>query len=141
MEMLSRSLRALGMAAGASMIVACASAGGAGPGAVLKDGNYPLAERQSVVLARGATLTYDRVEDSRCPPNVTCIWPGKLVYHFTLSKDGAVETFALSPGQPEYSTSALGDARIVLDEAAIPPPAAAQAAPAPHPVTLKLVAK
>jgi hypothetical protein len=112
----------------------CASAGPQ----QMEAGTLHLVPHQSVELAPGTTLTYDSVSDSRCPPDVKCIWAGKLSYQFTLNGPGASDTFSLGPDQLDYTSPALHGAHIVLDDKAIPPARAAQAAPEPHPVTLKV---
>jgi hypothetical protein len=102
---------------------------------------YPLTERQSVSLAPNATLTYDSVNDSRCPPGMRCVAAGKVVYHFTLKTEAGSESFMLTPGDQGYTAAALGGVRIALDEAAVPPAAPANAQPATHPVTLTVSAR
>jgi len=99
---------------------------------------FNLLPHERIDLASGVTLTYDSLSDSRCPPDVKCIWAGKLSYQFTLTSGGASEPFALGPGQSTYAPAALPGQRIVLDEAAIPPARQSQAAPVDHPVTLKV---
>jgi hypothetical protein len=112
----------------------CASAGPQ----QMKASSLQLVPHQSVELAPGTTLTYDSVSDSRCPPDVKCIWAGKLSYQFTLKGPAASDSFSLGPDQLEYTSPALHGARVVLDEKAIPAAHASQAAPEPHPVTLKV---
>ena len=112
----------------------CASAGPP----QMKPGSLQLVPQQSVELAPGTTLTYDSVSDSRCPPDVKCIWAGKLSYQFTLKGPGASDSFSLGPDKLEYTSPALPGAHVVLDEKAIPAARASQAAPVPHPVTLKV---
>jgi hypothetical protein len=104
----------------------------------MEAGSLQLVPQQSVELAPGTTLTYDSVSDSRCPPDVKCIWAGKLSYQFTLKGPAASDSFSLGPDKLEYTSPALHGAHVVLDEKAIPPAHAAQAAPEPHPVTLKV---
>lgn len=99
---------------------------------------FHLLPHESIDLATGVTLTYDSISDSRCPPDVKCIWAGKLSYQFTLKSGRATEQFALGPGQSSFAPAALHGQRVVLDESAIPPARQAQAAPADHPVTLKV---
>jgi hypothetical protein len=100
---------------------------------------FHLLPHERIDLAPGVTLTYDSLSDSRCPPDVKCIWAGKLSYQFTLASGAATEPFSLGPGQSAYTPAALHGARIVLDEQAIPPARATQAAPVPHAVSLKVV--
>lgn len=102
---------------------------------------FHLLPNESIDLAPGVTLTYDSLSDSRCPPDVTCIWAGKLSYQFTLHTGRKAEPFALGPGQSSYVPAALNGKRIVLDESALPPARQSQAAPAKLPVTLKVEAR
>ena len=110
---------------------ACAHAApGAGP-------IVSLTERQSATVAPGTILTYDSVNDSRCPPDVQCVVAGKVVYHFTLKQGDTLEHFALTPAEPDYASPVLGGKRIALAET--PPPKAAAAATA-QPVSVRIVA-
>jgi hypothetical protein len=87
---------------------------------------FTLARGQSADIAPGLSLSFDAVDDSRCPPGVRCVWAGRLSYRFSLRRAGQPpETVTLSPGQPAAAPALLDGRRIVLDEAAIP------AAPAP----------
>jgi hypothetical protein len=134
MTLFRRILPSLCAVALAPTLGGCASAGPP----PMKPGSLRLVPQQSVELAPGTTLTYDSVSDSRCPPDVKCIWAGKLSYQFTLKGPGASDTFSLGPDKLEYTSPALHGAHVVLDDKAIPPARAAQATPAPHPVTLKV---
>jgi len=97
-----------------------------------------LAPGAGAELAPGFTLRFDEVEDSRCPPGVNCVWAGKLACRFSLLRAGAApESFTLAPGDGGHVSPALDGARIALDEASLPAPAAPGAAPN-HRVTLTL---
>lgn len=122
------------LCAAALALALAACAGAPAP----RNASFRLAPHQRIALADGATLTYDGVSDSRCPPDVQCIWAGKLSYQFIVEAGGARETFSLGPGEASHASAALHGKRIVLDESAIPPPRQSQAAPAGHPVTLKV---
>ena len=72
-----------------------------------------------------------------------CGWAGKLSCRFSLApaqtKAGAApESFTLSPGDPGHASRLLGGARIELDEASLPAPAAPDAL-ANHRVTVKVL--
>jgi hypothetical protein len=116
-------------------LAACASTG-ANPG-----GSVTLAPRQQVVLQNDAKLTYDSFSDSRCPPEVKCIWAGELVYRFTLATPKVSESFALGSAKPAYVSKALGGARIAIDPALLPAAPQAGAAPQAHSVTLTISPK
>ncbi|TFW28733.1 hypothetical protein [Massilia horti] len=119
----------------ALVVAACATPGES----KMKEGSFQLLPLQAVDLAPGIALAYDNVSDSRCPPDVRCMWAGKLSFEFSLKTPDGNEAFSLSPEQPTYISPALHGARIVLDTQAVPPPRASQAAPAPTPVTLKVL--
>jgi len=112
-----------------------ASHAGAAP---LPGSTLSLTERQSVTVAPGAILTYESVNDSRCPPDVQCLVAGKVVYSFTLKQGDTLEHFTLSPAEPAFTSTVLGGKRITLAGNA-PPPPAGQAATT-HPVSIKVVA-
>jgi len=114
------------------LLAACAAAGPAQPG------TFTLAPRASAQVAPGLTLTYEGADDSRCPPDVQCVWAGRLSYRFSLRGDrGEAEQFALEPGKPGHASAQLAGARIELDAAlAASPPA--RSASAGTPVTLRI---
>lgn len=115
------------------MLTACAAPGCSSAHAIT------LAPGESRQLPSGATLRFDEVEDSRCPPGVRCVWAGKLSCRFSLAQDGAApESFTLSPGEAAHVSSLLGGARLALDEASLPAPAAPDTPPK-HRVTVKLL--
>jgi uncharacterized cupredoxin-like copper-binding protein len=95
-----------------------------------------LTEHQSATVAFGAILTYDSVNDSRCPPDVQCVVAGKVVHHFTLKQGDTLEHFALTPAEPAYASPVLGGKRIALAETPPPKPAGAPA----RPVSIRIVA-
>jgi hypothetical protein len=88
-------------------------------------------------LAPGTTLRFERVADSRCPPDVRCVWAGELRYHFTLTSAAGSEAFSLTAQAPAAELS-QGALRIALGPAAAPPKTAANAPATPHPVTLTI---
>lgn len=105
-------------------LAACAA-----PGAPRPAASVTLAPGQSAEVAPGVTLTFEAAEDSRCPPGMRCVRAGTLVYRFSIRQgEAAPDTFTLAPGQPAASPAHLGGRRIVLDETAIPAPAAPGAA-------------
>lgn len=107
----------LAMPLACAVIVACAT-----PAAPQPAGPFTLARGASVPVAPGITVSFDAVEDSRCPSGVQCVWAGRLSYRFSIRRgDAAPDTFTLSPAQPEAAPAALGGHRIVLDVDTIPP--------------------
>ena len=92
-------------------------------------GAVTLARGASAELAPGLILTFEAVDDSRCPPGVQCVWAGRVIYRFSIRRAGEPATsFTLSPSEPEAAPEALGGRRIRLDTAAIPAAAAPGAA-------------
>ncbi len=98
-----------------------------------------LLPQASAPLGPAASLRFERVEDSRCPPDVRCITAGKLLFHFTLSA-AATEKFTLDAEQPSHASTALPGLRIALAPMETPPARPSTAAgPAPvFPVVLTL---
>lgn len=102
-------------------LAACATPRPAGP--------FTLERGARFDLAPGVVITFESVDDSRCPPGVQCIWAGRLSYRFSIRRGGeAPESFTLSPAQPEAAPGALAGARLRLDTATIPAPPAQGAA-------------
>lgn len=115
-------------------LVACAAA-------PIPDATYVLKPQQSLQLARGLTLTYDSVSDSRCPVNVHCIWAGRLAYRFIVQDRNGSEEFTLGPDQPLAAPAALRGAQVTLDLGAVPPARIGSARSADlAPVTLRISA-
>jgi hypothetical protein len=101
-------------------LAACAA-----PAAPRPARTFTLERGASAEVAPGVTVTFDSVDDSRCPPGVRCVWAGKLSYRFSIRRGAdAPETFSLSPGVPGAAPAVLGGHRILLDEGAIPAPPA-----------------
>ena len=87
-----------------------------------------------------ATLRFDGVEDSRCPPDVQCITAGMITYKFTLNGDTGTESFALNKDKTAYDATTVKGARIALGPITEPPARATTASTPPpvHTVTLKI---
>lgn len=118
------------------VIAACAAA--PGTTGTPDAGRITLALHASAQLRPGITLSYESVDDSRCPPDARCVWAGALVYRFSLrAPHAAAERFALEPGKPGHASARLGGALIELDEAFAAAPPAQGAAPA-TPVALRI---
>ncbi len=96
----------------------------------------------ALALTPPATLHFDRIEDSRCPPDVRCITAGRLRYHFTLSAPQARDSFTLDTDAPSSSPAGFPQLRITLVSADAPAARPSTAAgPAPvFPVTLRISA-
>lgn len=66
---------------------------------------FVLAPGQSVELAVGTTLSFERVvDDSRCPAGVQCIWAGEVRIALSLRMAGGTQAFELSTSsQPQVT--------------------------------------
>jgi hypothetical protein len=103
------------IAAALPLLAACAAAAPAPGGSTLS-----MTEHQSITVAPGAVLTFDSVNDSRCPPGVQCVVAGKVVYSFTLKTGDAREQFTLTPAAPAFTSAALQGKQITLGDVAPP---------------------
>lgn len=104
------------------------------------DATVTLQPTRTVALGSAATLRFDGVEDSRCPPDVQCITAGQITYKFTLTGDTGTESFALNKDKPAHDVTTVKGARIALG-ALVEPSARATTASTPPPiytVTLKI---
>ncbi len=88
-----------------------------------------------------SSLRYDGVADSRCPPNMKCVWAGELAYKFTLSGPAGQEMFGLTAAKPSFAATTVPGATIALGQSDMPPVAAAGAAAIAHPVTVTITRK
>ena len=128
-------LRVLSFGCAASLLLGCA------PPDRLPEARYTLTERQVLPLGEGLTITYEGAEDSRCPDNARCIWPGQLAYRFTMRIGNVAQGFYLVPGRPGYMSPALRGSLIQLDHLTPQPPRGiAGAAPVSYPVTFNMYA-
>ena len=125
------SSRLTALAAALTLLAGCAAAAPSGAA-------IAMTEHQSVTVAAGAVLTYDSVDDTRCPPDVRCVVAGKVAYSFTLKQGDTLEHFTLTPAAPSFTSALLKGRHITLADTA-PPPKAQDAAMA-HPVSIQIVA-
>lgn len=120
-------------------LLAAASLGACASTERLPEARYTMTERQVLPLTPRLNITYEGAEDSRCPENARCIWPGQVAYRFTIRIDSVAQAFYLVPGRPGYTNPALRGARIELDRGLAPPPrTAAQAGPVSYPVVFNM---
>lgn len=60
-------------------------------------GEFPLSLAQPATMPDGATITLIRLEDSRCPPDVTCVWAGEVAAEVEIATAaGATESLRLT---------------------------------------------
>ncbi|MGI4719248.1 MAG: hypothetical protein ACRYGO_08525 [Janthinobacterium lividum] len=108
----------------------------------LPEARYTLKPGQTLPLDERLAITYEGAEDSRCPDDARCIWPGRLVHRFTMRVGSVAQAFYLVKGQPGYMSPALRGSRIELDHLTPPPPRGkADAGPAVYPVTFNMYAQ
>ena len=108
----------------------------------LPEARYTLKENQTLPLDQRLTITYEGAEDSRCPDNARCMWPGQLAYRFTMRVGSVAQGFYLVRGQPGYMSPALRGSRIELDHLTPPPPRGmAGSEPVAYPVTFNMYAQ
>jgi hypothetical protein len=135
-----RSLLSLGVCLAMSACVAAPPKESAMASSPAAPQTLTLLPQASAPLDASASLRFERVEDSRCPPDVRCITAGKLLFHFTLSAAATREAFTLDAEQPSHASSALPGLRIALAPMTMPPARPSTASgPAPaFPVTLTI---
>lgn len=109
-------------------LVACASTAALPPSAPLVNVPVTLAMGNSATLRPGLSISFDRVDDSRCPQGVQCVWAGQLVYRLTLHAK-ADEPFTLSEREPAF-TSPTGVSVHLANTEPPPLPVANQPPPA-----------
>jgi len=84
--------------------------------ATIADGStFHMRPGQSVRLADGSTLRYERLaNDSRCMPDVQCVWAGDAEVAFTWKPaNGPAEAFTLHTGKAPRG-HALGERAVIL---------------------------
>ena len=100
-----------------------------------------LQPERTVAIGPNATLRYDGVSDSRCPPGKKCVWAGELAYKFTLTGPAGNELFGLTADKPVFDLTSMPGVRIALGQGDMPPPVAAGAPATTLPVTVNIIRK
>ncbi|AKU22438.1 hypothetical protein [Massilia sp. NR 4-1] len=93
--------------------------------------SYTLTAGQTVPLAAGATLTLDRINDSRCRKGAVCVWAGYISFSFTVNKGGASQSFVLAEDMPNAGKTQVLDGLTYTLESLVPPDPPAVDAPSP----------
>jgi hypothetical protein len=100
-----------------AMLPACTSVSAAGvesPRSIEDGQEFPMQVGEQIALADRATLHYLGVSnDSRCQPDVQCIWAGDAEVRFEWSTAGTSKTFTLHTGK-DPRRQALGDRTLIL---------------------------
>jgi hypothetical protein len=65
----------------------------------------------------GLTVTLDRIDDSRCAPNVQCVWAGELAPVLTLRGGGLAATRTVSLGTARTPRAQVDEYALLLDSA------------------------
>jgi hypothetical protein len=89
---------------------------GGGGGTTVADGSeFTLQSGETATLADASRLRYVRlVEDSRCPPDVQCVWAGDAIIALQWTPaTGAAQDFQLHTGV-EPRSQAIGTRRVTL---------------------------
>ncbi len=121
----------------AACLLAAFTASATPPGANVIHASYTMLPGDSVPVGPDTpTLRYDRADDSRCPPNVQCIWAGTITYEFSLIGAIATETFSLTPAKPDFDSVFVPGLHIGLAEFTPPPVPPVGAPKPPYPVTI-----
>ena len=96
-------------------LAGCSSVASNGNDAIADGSTFSMQPGQSVTLADDGVLRYERlVNDSRCMPDVQCVWAGDAELAFAWrSRSGATEQFSLHTGKGD-KTRALGERTLVL---------------------------
>ncbi|QKD81133.1 hypothetical protein HPC62_02135 [Thermoleptolyngbya sichuanensis A183] len=108
------------------------------PTIVQPDSPFQLPLAGTATLPNQQTLTFVRVEqDSRCPSDVTCVWPGQAEVIVTLSQPGQPAQDLLltqRPGDEAAARSVNGLTVKLID--LLPYPTTGPSSPADYTVTL-----
>lgn len=114
--LLPLSLAACASGASGTPDTGASPAGGDQGGTGVTDGTeFTLQVGESAKLADASQLRYVRlVEDSRCPPDVQCVWAGDAIVAFQWTPaSGAAQDFELHTGL-EPRTQAIGGRTLTL---------------------------
>ncbi len=106
----------LSLAACASSTAGGAAGSGGDAGTQIADGaSFTMQPGQSVTLADDSRLRYVRlINDSRCPPDVQCVWAGDAVVAFEWSPPGGpAQPFELHTGK-EPRSHVVGSRKVAL---------------------------
>ena len=98
------------------LLTGCASADPPDAGQRVGDGDgFRMTLGREVVLPDDSRLRYLRLaSDSRCPPEVRCVWAGDAIVEFAWTPaSGAAQSFELHTGL-EPRSHAVGNRRLVL---------------------------
>ena len=109
-------------------LAACSSVSGHGMPAQVRiapEGPFTMHPGERIAIAEAGILQYDGlISDSRCPPDVQCVWAGDAEIAFTFTPTGrAPDAFSLHT-KPDAGLHVLGAARqlrlISLERGAAP---------------------
>lgn len=97
-------------------MAACATPAADGEARIADGTGFTMQAGGQVRLADDSRLHYQRlVTDSRCPPDVQCVWAGDAIVAFEWSPaGGAAQAFELHTGK-EPRSHELGKRRLTLD--------------------------
>ena len=87
----------------------------------VEPGRYTLSKGIPAPVSPTAHLTLIRVDDSRCPEGVQCIWAGKISYQIVLDSCGKTQNFELGHTQAPVAVAGFGPA-LKISLAPLDPP-------------------
>lgn len=97
--------------------------------ATVEPGRYTLSTGVPIPVSPTANLVLMRVDDSRCPEGVQCIWAGKIRYQVALESCGKTQQLTLERRQQPVEIAGTAMAVGVAPEDEPPPRGAATAPP------------
>jgi len=97
--------------------------------------NIEASYSKAVVLQEGVTVKVTKIEDSRCPKNVVCVWAGMVKVYFTVTennvtKEASVELYADKTKEPKATVELNGTTYLIEVTEVSPYPAT------PDPISL-----
>lgn len=102
-------------------LLAALGACGTLPTPATRDASFGTAETyvlgETRTFSDGLAVTLDRIDDSRCKPDVQCIWAGELAPVLTLRGGGLEVTRTVSLGTARTPRAQVGEYALALDSA------------------------
>jgi hypothetical protein len=106
-----------------SFLLLLLAACGTVPGVPARSADFGNPETWAVGETRtfpdGLAVTLDRIDDSRCKPNVQCIWAGELAPVLTLRGGGLQVTRTVSLGTTRTSRAQVDEYALALESATV----------------------
>jgi len=101
--------------------------------------SYALRQGETVTLAKGTTLTLERINDSRCKQGAVCVWAGYISYTFALAGPQGKQSIVLAENMPNAAPTATQQGlTFALEKLEPPAPPALDAAAPDYRVSLRV---